>query len=155
MLIASWDTMGWILLREGKPKEAKTFIEAAWSNNPRPDLKEHLDKVNAALGIATPHRVLPKADATVTADAMRGQELRTFPLGPAHGLKGVAEYRLLLSRGKVERIEPAGEKKLDGAEAMVKGVDMGKLFPEGSQAKLVRAAMVNCFAGKCSLVLEP
>ena len=155
MLVASWDTMGWILFREGKAREAKSFIEAAWSNNPRPDLKEHLDKVNAALGIATAHRVLPKADVTVTAIAMQGQQLRTFPLGPAHGLEGVAEYRLLLSQGKVERIEPTGEKKLNGTEAMVKSVDMAKLFPEGSEAKLVRAAMVNCVAGKCTLVLEP
>ena len=155
LLVASWDTMGWILFREGKPAEAKPFIEAAWMNSPKPDLKEHLDAVNAALGVKPAARYkLPKADITVTADAI-GQQARTFPLGPAQGLQGVAEYRLLLSHGKVERIEPAGEKKLDGAEAMVKAADLNKLFPNGSQAKLVRGAMVNCYNGKCLLLFEP
>jgi hypothetical protein len=149
--------MGWILFREGKPQEAKSYIEAAWTNRPNEELKSHLDQVNAALGTkpAHAHPPMPKADATVTAEAPQGQQMRTFPLGPAHGLQGVAEYRLLLSRGKVERMEPTGQKTIAGAETMVKSIDLTRLFPEGSEAKLVRAAMVNCFGGKCQLVLEP
>ena len=57
--------------------------------------------------------------------------------------------------GRCEGVEPAGQKTVEGAEAMVKQADFSKLFPQGSEAKLVRAAMVNCVADKCQLVLEP
>lgn len=67
----------------------------------------------------------------------------------------MAEYRLLLAHGRVERAEPTGDKTIDGADALVKQADLGKLFPEGLSAKLVRAAMVNCFGDTCQLVLEP
>ena len=155
LLVASWDTMGWILLREGKSAEAKSYIEAAWANGPNPELKSHLDAVNAAMGVKAPNHPTPRADATVTAQAMQGQQLRTILLGPANGKQGVAEYRLLLSHGKVERMEPAGTKTIAGAEAMVRAADLTNMFPQGSEAKLVRGAMVNCFGGKCQLVLEP
>ena len=63
LLVASWDTMGWILFREGKAKEAKSFIEAAWANNPKAELRAHLDEVDAALGIKPPpHHPLPKGN---------------------------------------------------------------------------------------------
>jgi hypothetical protein len=158
LLVASWDTMGWILFREGKAKEAKTYIEAAWQNKPDDELKQHLKKVNEALGIsekAPHHAPMPKADVTVTADAPPGQELRTIPLGAANGRSGVAEYRLLLSHGAVERAEPAGQKTITGADEMLKRADFTRFFPEGSDAKMVRRGMVNCFMNKCQLVLEP
>jgi tetratricopeptide (TPR) repeat protein len=155
LLIASWDTMGWILLREGKPQEAKSYIEAAWENGPNPELQQHLDQLNAALGVHTVHPMMPKADVTVTAAAMSGQQMRTIPLGPSNGRHVVAEYKLLLSHGKLERIEPTGTKTVDGAEAMVRSADLTRLFPQGSEAKLVRGAMVNCFGDRCQLVLEP
>lgn len=155
LLVASWDTMGWILFREGKSQEAKSYIEAAWENGPNPELKQHLDALNAALGVHAVRTATPRADVTVTAQAMPGQEMRTIPLGPAKGKHGVAEYKLLLSHGKVERMEPAGQKTIDGAEAMVHAANLTRLFPGDSDAKLVRGAMVNCFADKCQLVLEP
>ena len=52
-------------------------------------------------------------------------------------------------------MKPLGEKTVDGSEAMLKGLDLTKLFPEGSDAKLVRQGMINCAAGRCELVLEP
>jgi tetratricopeptide (TPR) repeat protein len=155
MLISSWDTMGWILYREGRLEEAKSYLDAAWMNRQDAVVTEHRNEVNAALEASDkPHHAqLPKADVTVTASAPQG--LRTFPLGPANGRHGVAEYRLLLAHGRVERMEPTGEKTVEGADAMVKHMDFAKLFPEGSDAKLVRGAMVNCFSDKCQLVLEP
>ncbi len=106
MLISSWDTMGWILYREGKLKEAKSYLDAAWMNRQDAVVTEHRNEVNAALESSEkPHHAqLPRADITVTASAPQG--LRTFPLGPANGRHGVAEYRLLLAHGRVERMEP-------------------------------------------------
>ncbi|HEX4154203.1 MAG TPA: DUF3857 domain-containing protein [Acidobacteriaceae bacterium] len=155
LLVASWDTMGWILFRQGNAREAKSYIEASWTNQADDEVKKHLDQINAAVGISgtSHHTPLPKADVTVTATAM--QAMRTIPLGPAKGRHGVAEYRLLLSHGTVERAEPVGDKKIEGADEMMKRADFSHFFPQGSDAKLARGAMVNCFMDKCQLVLEP
>lgn len=155
MLVASWDTMGWILYKEGKLKEAKSYIDAAWTNRQDPEVMKHHDALNGTTSGSKTHEVkLPGGNVTVVT-ALAPQGLRTYVLGPANGRHGVAEYRLLLAHGRVERIEPTGEKTVAGTDAMVKHVDFAKLFPEGSDAKLVRGAMVNCFADKCQLVLEP
>jgi len=158
LLVASWDTMGWILFQEGKAVEAKTYIEAAVLSNPTAEITGHLERVDKALGIEDKTRVkkLAKADLTETTSApSEGQESRTYPLGPANGRTGVAEYKLLLSSGRIERIEATGNRTIGGGENMIQQVDFSKLFPAGSDAKLVKLAMVNCFGDKCSLVLEP
>ncbi len=50
MLIAAWDTLGWILYREGKLEEAKSYITAAWLNSQSPATGEHLAALKAASG---------------------------------------------------------------------------------------------------------
>lgn len=155
MLVASWDTMGWILYKEGKVKEAKSYIDAAWMNRQDPEVMKHHDVLNGTPGDSKIHQVKVPSGGVTVVTSTAPQGLRTFPLGPANGHHGVAEYRLLLAHGRVERMEPSGEKTVDGADAMVKRLDFAKLFPEGSDAKLVRGAMVNCYADKCQLVLEP
>jgi len=158
LLVATWDTMGWILFREGKATEAKTYIEAAVRNKPSDEVVKHLAQVDKTLGIDDKIRMksLAKADLTVTSSiASEEQEMRTYPMGPANGRSGVAEYKILLSPEHVERIEATGSRTIAGAEESIKQVDFSKLFPAGSTAKLVKMAMVNCFGGKCMLVLEP
>jgi hypothetical protein len=86
--------------------------------------------------------------------AKSDQQLRTIPLGPSGGRVGTAEYRLLLSHGRVERVESAGDEKLNGAETLLKNGDFSQFFPTGSNAKLVWSGFVNCVAGKCEVVLE-
>jgi tetratricopeptide (TPR) repeat protein len=149
LLVASWDTMGWILYKEGKPKDALSYLEAARMSRPDATVTVHLSKVRTALA---------QLDAKNAADPDAGkseQQLRTISLGPSGGLRGVAEYRLLLSHGQIERAELSGDEKLNGAEAVLKRARMPQFFPEGSDAKLVRQGMINCVAGQCQLVLEP
>lgn len=173
LLEASWDTMGWILYKEGKLPEARSYINAAWTNRQDPEVVKHHDALyphpaegqdakRARSGkskevqiVKLSNQGLPVSTTTVAVTASAPQGLRTFQLGPANGRHGVAEYRLLLAHGRVERMEPIGEKSIEGAEAIVKQVDFAKLFPEGSEAKLVRSGMVNCYGDKCQLVLEP
>ena len=60
MLTASWDTMGWILYREGKFDEAEPFIQARWSYRPTAEVGEHLGDVQLARGHkAMGHALLP------------------------------------------------------------------------------------------------
>lgn len=50
LLVAAWDTMGWILFREGKAAEAEPFVRASWRNEPHGTVGEHLSEIEAALG---------------------------------------------------------------------------------------------------------
>ncbi|MBE7181533.1 MAG: tetratricopeptide repeat protein, partial [Terriglobus roseus] len=45
LLIADWDTLGWILFREGKLDEAETYVTASWRNSQHPEVGEHLGRV--------------------------------------------------------------------------------------------------------------
>lgn len=49
-LAAAWDTMGWILFREGKTADAERYLRAAWRNSPHGTIGEHLGEVEAARG---------------------------------------------------------------------------------------------------------
>jgi len=49
-LFSDWDTLGWILFREGKLDEARGYINAAWNNDPSSTLGEHLGEILAAKG---------------------------------------------------------------------------------------------------------
>ena len=158
LLIASWDTMGWILYREGNLPEARRYIEAAWRNTPREEMQEHVRVIDSAM-----HR---SSAAEVGSD----QERRTFPLGAAKARRGTAELRLLLAAGKVLRSEPVAAPVVAGVEhvsntkaapdlpdaaELVKSADLHLLFPEKSGAHLVRTGIVNCSGVTCQLVLEP
>lgn len=188
---ATWDTMGWILYRENKQKEAEGYLTAAWKTDPSTTGAEHLGALYVAegrkddalavyeLGVATIQQYdmmgvkkAPGAEENKLrelADALRKggakssihdaqaklREQRTYPLGPAKGLDGVAEYHLLLSEGKVAQAEKTGTKQLEGGEERLKAAKLADLWPPNSQANLVRTGMLNCHSGVCELVLEP
>ena len=41
-LAAAWDTLGWVYYKEGKQKEAESFIIAAWDQDQHSEIAEHL-----------------------------------------------------------------------------------------------------------------
>ena len=49
-LIATWDTLGWILFREGKLDEADDYLKAAWRNAQSDVMAEHMGAVAEARG---------------------------------------------------------------------------------------------------------
>jgi len=48
LLCASWDTMGWILFREGHIKDARVLVEAAWRNQQHAEVGLHLGDIALA-----------------------------------------------------------------------------------------------------------
>jgi len=50
LLQDAWDTLGWILFREGKPEAAKPLILAAWRNGLKAEVGDHLGQVYEAMG---------------------------------------------------------------------------------------------------------
>lgn len=155
LLIASWDTMGWILYQQGHLPEARAYIAAAWLNASHGEVLDHLHVIDQALH--QPTREESGSD----------QSRRTFPLGPAQGRHGTGEVRLLLGNGKVLRAEPveapdnpaspqtSTTSKLKDAAALASSANLGQLFPATSQAHLVRRGFVNCGGATCQLILEP
>ncbi len=49
-IISYWDTLAWVLFREGKLDEARAYANAAWFNSPDAQLGEHLGDILAAKG---------------------------------------------------------------------------------------------------------
>jgi hypothetical protein len=149
LLLASWDTMGWILYREGKLEQAIPYLEAARLGRPAPEIVKHLADARQALA-ASSRKTIVDPDANKS-----DQQLRTISLGRSGDRRGFTEYRLLLSQGRVARAEATGDEKLQGGEELLKAADLQRFFPVGSDAKLVRQGVVNCVDGQCDLVLEP
>jgi tetratricopeptide (TPR) repeat protein len=50
LLVATWDTMGWILFREGKLDEAEGYVRASWHNNWQSEVGMHLGEIEEARG---------------------------------------------------------------------------------------------------------
>ncbi|MDP9049142.1 MAG: DUF3857 domain-containing protein [Acidobacteriota bacterium] len=50
MISATWDTLGWILFREGKAAEALPYVHAGWVNRPNLETGKHVGDVQASLG---------------------------------------------------------------------------------------------------------
>ncbi|HVU44700.1 MAG TPA: DUF3857 domain-containing protein, partial [Terracidiphilus sp.] len=50
LLVAAWDTLGWILFKEGKLDKAKALLDAAWHASLNAENADHLGQVYEAMG---------------------------------------------------------------------------------------------------------
>jgi tetratricopeptide (TPR) repeat protein len=81
--------------------------------------------------------------------------LRTISLGPANGHEGTAEYNLLVSRDRVEKAQPTGEKTVSGGVDLIRKADVKNFTPIGFEVRLAKTAILNCHSNACELVFEP
>ena len=49
LLVASWDTLGWVFYREGKFAEAENYVRATWNNDQDPESALHLGEIEEKL----------------------------------------------------------------------------------------------------------
>ena len=181
LLEATWDTVGWILYREGKMTEAASYLDAAWHATGWLTIGEHLAEVKEAQGqkdaalsllelaTAATGKDEDNREATARADRLRQagakssvkdahaelQQLRVIGMGPAGDLKGTAEYKLVVSRSKVEIVKPGTSGWMQGGDERIVKAKLPMLFPPDSDARLMETAMLNCHSGVCEVVLEP
>lgn len=150
LLAAAWDTLGWILYKEGKPAEAEPFVRASWRNDPHAAVGAHLDVIEAARGHAKTALAWGNTDAALL-------QLRTLPLGPSGGRSGAAMYRVLLTRGRIVHAHrDSGDLNGPAVDALLAHADVSGLFPaSGSYVQLVHRATLNCAQKSCELVLVP
>ncbi len=185
LLIAAWDTLGWILFRKGDLVEAKTYLTASWRNDLHAEVGEHLGQLYEKLGDkAAAVRQYRLAQAAVEGDntnpAVRirirqslmrlggvgpktpeeVQELqssRTYKIERPADVKGWGTFRLQLSGSVVQdALQSSGDAKLKPLEASIRKRIITDLMPENSWGHLLRTGVVSCSTGKeCELVLVP
>jgi tetratricopeptide (TPR) repeat protein len=190
LIDANWDTVGWILYRQGKLAEAESYIQAAWANSATAEVGEHLAEIAEAKGNSdealrlwelaqatipsyqrpgvrknpgatqkelTEHiEALRKAGAKEPLDDLDAtlKQLRTVSLGNSGGFIGTAGYRLLLGNGEILDVQKLSEKGPPVADEQIKGAKLPSFWPVGSDAQLMRNAILNCHADTCELVFE-
>jgi predicted Zn-dependent protease/transglutaminase-like putative cysteine protease len=131
LLIASWDTLGWILFREGKLEEAEPLIVAGWRNALVPESGDHLGQLYEAMGkkekALTAYRLaaawierenvspdvrehITKSIARLGGTSAAGssyngtqalQDIRTYHVVKPSGVSGWGTFRLQINTGGV------------------------------------------------------
>jgi tetratricopeptide (TPR) repeat protein len=157
LLIASWDTLGWILFREGKVEQAEPLLSAAWRAGLRAEIGDHLGQVYEAMGKkdqALTTYILAEASNTPPATeevrnhireriaslkgapakpgtsgggAMALQNLRTYKIAKPKGASGWGTFRLEITSAGV--IESQKMSGEQHIEAAKLAIDAMK-FPE-------------------------
>ncbi|MFZ0690489.1 MAG: DUF3857 domain-containing protein [Acidobacteriaceae bacterium] len=177
LLIAAWDTYGWILFREHKYDDAKKFIEPAWRASLRAEVGDHLGQVDEALGLkrdaltayAFAADALTRSDTPDvrghihdSVDRLRGsdvkelpmngaldlQDLRTYKISRAADEKGWGTFRLeITTAGVIDSQQMTGEHPLTAEKKIVDAMKFPELLPPDSKAHLLRSAVVSCSVG--------
>jgi hypothetical protein len=184
LLIASWDTLGWILFEEGKPEAAKPYITAAWRASLRSEIADHLAQIDEAAGQknealtlyalagdaedrTTPTEVrahITENKARLMSDGARVgeagaialQNLRTFKVARPAGVSGWGTFRLVVTAtGVAEAQQMSGESKVAAMKDVLQGMKFPEMLPPGSKAHLLRSAVVSCSSSPCEVVLVP
>ncbi|HLJ77965.1 MAG TPA: DUF3857 domain-containing protein [Acidobacteriaceae bacterium] len=182
LLVASWDTLGWILFKEGKLDEAKPLLSAAWHASLRAEVGSHLAQLYEAMGNKNDalstwnfasaalgkddspevrqqiHEGIRRLSSAAQSPAKSNlQDLRTWTISRPAGVSGWGTYRLeITSTGVIEARQMTGEKGITGVDPEIGAMKFPELIPSGSKAHLLRSAVVSCSMGKtCQVVLVP
>lgn len=176
LIVASWDTLGWILFQEGKYDQAKPLLLSAWTNSLRGEVGDHLGQLYEALDQKQQAiNAYSLADAAMTQDvpanvrqhvkdrmaqlkakgvnpttsgASTLQEVRSFTVPRPGETVGWGAFRLEIAAGKVlEAKQMSGEHHLEGLEKNLGDMKFPELVPPESKAHLLKSAVVNCSKG--------
>jgi tetratricopeptide (TPR) repeat protein len=185
LLIAGWDTLGWILNAEGKAAAAEPLIQAAWRASLRAEIGDHLAQIEEQAGrkdeAATTYGLAQSAVDRTTPDEVRQhitnalarlkaggakpgpsnaialQDLRTWKIKCPADVSGWGSFRLVIATsGVVEVQQMSGEGKIEGVKPAVAAMKFSELLWPGSKAHLLRSAVVSCTTGAtCDVLLVP
>jgi tetratricopeptide (TPR) repeat protein len=171
---ATWDTMAWILYRQGDNSSAEKYAKAAWMLDQRPDVGMHLGRIYETLGdrpaaiqsyrlavaagtasdtsgVAEARdrlRKLTSSDLSSSDKTAAGEtlgKLRTTTIPVENKKLGSADFFVLLSPGHVEDVQfLKGEEALKSSVALLRSATFDTPFPPGSGAKIVRRGILYC-----------
>lgn len=178
VLIASWDTLGWILYRENKFDAALAMLLPAWRASLRAENGDHIGqlyeaegkKKDAAEAYSLAQSALNKNSPPdvrrhiteslarlksegITPGAAVGtqalQDLRTYKIPRPNGAGGWGTFRLeVTTAGVIESQQMSGEAQIASAKPAIDAMKFPELLPPNSKAHLLRSAVVSCSMGK-------
>ena len=174
LLTATWDTMGWIYFRKGDLPIAESYIRAAWFEDQRTEVGDHLGQIYEKEGKkqeAVNIYALAEASSRTSPDpegrndmekrlaALKGQGIRVSYSDPGAELGqqrsayipqltkkyASAEFFVELSPEKIENVAYIrGDNSLKTAEESLRKAELNVPFPKDSQAKLIRRGILVC-----------
>jgi len=177
VLIASWDTLGWILYQEGKFDDAKLWILPAWRAGLDSEVGDHLGQIyeaqhhldEAAATYYLAQAALVKATAPETrrhiaesidrlqdkrpkpgpaVETQALQSLRTYKISRPAGTSGWGTFRLeITTAGVIEAQQMSGEDRLAAIKPVIQAMKFPELLPPQSKAHLLQSAVVSCSIG--------
>jgi tetratricopeptide (TPR) repeat protein/transglutaminase-like putative cysteine protease len=178
LLTAAWDTLGWILYREGRSEEAEPMLSAAWRASLRSEIGDHLAQLyeaedqkqraydlyvlaQAALQKNTPPDVKTHMAESVGRLRPAGekpsqwpktealQALRTYKIKKPADVGGWGTFRIVITAdGVIESQQMSGQQKLEVLKTEIGAMKFPELLPPGSRARLLRSAVVSCSMGQ-------
>jgi predicted Zn-dependent protease len=182
-LLSAWDTMGWVLFYQGKPDDAKGYVQASWQSHPRADAGLHLGQIleaqgdkRGALGIyLEAQQIVGAATKDVTEELKHRAEtltktgvvpsdkekmiaaVRNVRVNNPDHVTGIADYEILLSGGKAVAVRPMFDAAthIAGGESKIKSSNFTSWTPPGSPAKLRLRVLLNCHPETCLLERLP
>jgi tetratricopeptide (TPR) repeat protein len=174
LLIASWDTLGWIYFVEGKTDLAEQYIRAAWKSDRHAEVGLHLGQIlekqnkqieamqiyELALSGTKGSSAIPVISELHTrVDALKKQgvksqyqnassvlqEQRTFHIPRSNNSKGSAIFQVQVSAAKVEKmVFVSGDEPLRSQGEVITHLDLGLAIPKDSHALLLRSGVLFC-----------
>ncbi|HEX8713237.1 MAG TPA: DUF3857 domain-containing protein, partial [Terracidiphilus sp.] len=173
MLVAGWDTLGWILFHEGKNQEAESYLAAAWRASQNPEVGYHLGQLYEAMGekkeAATTYALADSAATSNTPPDIRGrikdslsrlktagvkpnaggvqalQDLRTYKVLRPKDVSGWGTFRLeITTAGVIESQQMSGADPIGGIKPALAQMKFAGLVPPESKAHLLRSAVISC-----------
>jgi Tfp pilus assembly protein PilF len=174
LLVAEWDTLGWVHFRRGELASAEKYLAAAWRLIPDPIVGSHLAQVYEKQGkkalatrtyIAALHKVPVNGDPqlrdtlfsrakagnppdslwmTAPADADRGSK---FTLRRLPGNGTFATFGIVFSKDStVEEVKLLrGPDELRPAEPLIAALKFDVLFPDDTPTRILRLGALKCF----------
>jgi predicted Zn-dependent protease len=177
LLTAAWDTLGWILFREGKPEKAEPYIQAAWFNRRDVVVGDHYAQVLEAL--RKPSEALTINEAALECDGATNhpeesaelkrnierlrqaetnrpmgeatqilQDMWTFRIAKPADVNGSGVFRIVIVNGGIEDNDlMKGPSEMRELGPELKQLKMPGALPPNSRAHLFHDGTLNCPPG--------
>jgi tetratricopeptide (TPR) repeat protein len=185
LLLATWDTLGWVYFLEGKDALAEEYVRASWRSSAHAEEGLHMGEIlerkgdakgamrvyemalsqigSSAVPVATElharvEALKEKGVAVQDAHPDRAlQQQRTFHVPRPSGLNGSGVFLMQVSATKTEHVAMlSGDEGLRGLSESLGRLDLGLAVPKESHALLLRSAVLFCSTEvTCEFVLTP
>jgi hypothetical protein len=176
-LAAYWDTLGWILFKEGKLDEAESYVAPGWRVTLQAECGDHLGQIleaegkkkGAAMAYGLARTALTqdsdpdlrrriaesldrlKSEGVKTeldTGSQALQDLRTFKIARPRDTTGWGTFRLeVTTAGVIESQQMSGEKPLDAIKPALAPMKFSGFLPPDSKAHLLLSAVIDCSMG--------